>query len=189
MPRALGQAQLDLAHLGQSSRDRIHERTGHSGGVRVCYQAKTHDLWLYDIGVSPSTVRTYSAVAGVPAALVVLGHLALVWGDSNGIEAHRHVAFNHGIALAAVLAGVLICSRVALHLETGAGAPVADSVAIVGSVIVLAHLARVWRDGSNPLHRFGLTLEHISALAAVAVVTLAIAHYETGRRDGRGPTR
>jgi phosphate/sulfate permease len=135
--------------------------------------------------VSPSTVRTYSAVAGIPAALVVLGHLALVWGDSSGIEAHRHLAFNHGIALAAVLAALLICSRVALHLETRSGTPVADSVAIVGSVIVLAHLARVWRDGSNPLHRFGLTLEHIAALAAVALVTLAIAHYETGRRNGR----
>jgi phosphate/sulfate permease len=135
--------------------------------------------------VSPSTVRTFSAVAGIPAALVVLGHLALVWGDTSGIAAQQRLAFNHGIALAAVLAAVLICSRVALHLETRAGAPVADSVAIVGTVIVLAHLARVWRDGSNPLHRFGLTLEHIAALAAVAAVTLAVAHYETGRRDGR----
>jgi phosphate/sulfate permease len=135
--------------------------------------------------VSPSTVRTYSAVAGIPAALVVVAHLALVWGDSSGIEAHRRLAFNHGIALAAVLAALLICSRVALHLETQSGAPIADSVAIVASVIVLAHLARVWRDGSNPLHRFGLTLEHIAALAAVAFVTLAIAHYETVRRNAR----
>ena len=125
----------------------------------------------------------YSAVAGIPAALVVLAHLALVWGDASGIDAHRHLAFNHGIALAVVLAALLICSRVALHLESGSGAPVADSVAIVGSVIVLAHLARVWRDGSNPLHRFGLTFEHIAALAAVALVTLAIAHHETSRRN------
>jgi hypothetical protein len=51
-------------------------------------------------------------------------------------------------------------------------------------VIVLAHLARVWRDGSDPLQRFGVTLEHIAALAAVALVTLAIARYEAGRRDG-----
>ena len=135
--------------------------------------------------MSPSSVRTYSAIAGIPAALVVLLHLALVWGDSSGVEAHRHLAFNHGIALAAVLAALLICSRVALHLETGSGAPFADSVAIVGSVIVLAHLARVWRDGSDPLRRFGLTLEHISALAAVALVALLIAHHEAGRRNGR----
>jgi phosphate/sulfate permease len=133
--------------------------------------------------VTAPAVRTYAAGAGVPAALVVLGHLALVWGDSNGIDAHRQLAFNHGIALAAVLAALLICSRVALHLETGSGAPVADAFAVIGSVIVLAHLARVWRDGSNPLHRFGLTAEHIGAMAAIALVTLAIARYETARRD------
>jgi phosphate/sulfate permease len=139
----------------------------------------------YDSGVTSSSVRTYSAVAGIPAALVVVAHLALVWGDSHGIEAHRRLAFNHGIALAAVLAAVLICSRIALHLETGSGAPAADSVAIVGAVIVLAHLARVWRDGSNPLHRFGLTAEHIAAMTAVALTALAIARYETGRRSER----
>ena len=130
-----------------------------------------------------SSVRTYSAIAGIPAALVVVAHLALVWGDTSGIEAHRQLAFNHGIALAAVLGGLLICSRIALHIESGAGAPIADSVAIVGAVAVLAHLARVWRDGSNPLHRFGLTAEHIAALAAVALISLAIARRETRRRD------
>jgi S1-C subfamily serine protease len=34
---------------------------------------------------------------------------------------------------------------------------VADAVAIIGSVAVLANLARVWRDGSDPLHRFSIT--------------------------------
>lgn len=131
--------------------------------------------------MTSSSVRTYSAVAGVPAALMVTAHLALVWGDSSGIDAHRRLAFNHGIALAVVLAALLICSRIALHLETGAGAPIADSLAIVGSVAVLAHLARVWRDGSNPLHRFGLTAEHIGAMIAVVLVTLAVARLETRR--------
>ena len=132
--------------------------------------------------MTASSVRSLSAIAGVAAALVVLAHLALVWGDSSGIEAQRRLAFNHGIALAIVLAALLICSRVALHLETGTGAPIADAVGVVGSVAVLAHLARVWRDGSDPLHSFGLTAEHVGALIAVALVTLAIAHRETARR-------
>ena len=74
---------------------------------------------------------------------------------------------------------------VALSLETGAGAPIADAIAVIGSVAVLAHLALVWRDGSNPLHRFGLTAEHVAAMVAVALVTLAVARRETARRARR----
>ena len=139
--------------------------------------------------MTASSVRTYSAIAGIPATLVVLAHLGLVWGDSHGIDAHRRLAFDHGIALAAVLAALLISSRVALHLETGRGAPIADAVAVIGAVAVLAHLAWVWRDGSNPLHRFGLTAEHIGALLAVALATLAIARSESGLRAARSAPR
>jgi hypothetical protein len=138
--------------------------------------------------VTPSQVRSCSAVAGIPAALVVVGHLALVWNDTHGITAHQRLAFNHGIALAVVLAALLICSRIAMHLESGEGAPIADSVAIVGAVAVLAHLARVWRDGSNPLHRFGLTAEHILALFAVAALTLLIGRIERAGRRGAAAT-
>jgi hypothetical protein len=138
--------------------------------------------------VTPSQVRSYAAVAGIPATLVVAGHLALVWNDSSGIPAHQRLAFDHGIALAVVLAALLICSRIALHLESGDGAPIADSVAVVGAVAVLAHLARVWRDGSDPLQRFGVTAEHIAALLAVAAVTLLIGRFERAGRRGAATT-
>ncbi len=127
-------------------------------------------------------LRTYTAVAAVPAALVVLAHLAVEWNGANGFTARRDLAFSHGVALAVLLAAMLIASRFAMHLETGAGAPLADTVAVIGTVAVLADMARLWRDGSNPLYRFGLTASHIAALAVVAAVSLAVARAEAGRR-------
>jgi hypothetical protein len=130
-----------------------------------------------------------TAAAAVPAALVVLAHLAYEWNGAAGFTARRDLAFSHGVALALVLAAALIAARYAQHLETGAGAPLADAVAIVGSVAVLAHLARVWRDSSDPLHRFGITVEHIVALALVALASLLIARRETARHgSNRAPS-
>jgi peptidoglycan/LPS O-acetylase OafA/YrhL len=140
------------------------------------------------VGVTAANLRTYTAVAGVPAALVVLLHLALDWNGADGISGRRDLAFSHGVALAVVLAVVLISSRVALHIETGAGAPVADAVAVVGSVAVLANLAHVWRDGSDPLHRFGITVAHISALLLVAAVSNLVARREQRRRSNPAPS-
>jgi len=118
----------------------------------------------------------------------VLLHLALDWNGADGITGRRDLAFSHGVALAVVLAAVLISSRVALHIETGAGAPVADAVAIIGSVAVLANLARVWRDGSDPLHRFSITVAHITALLVVALVSNLVARREQRRRSNPAPS-
>jgi phosphate/sulfate permease len=131
--------------------------------------------------VTAAGLRTYTAAAGVPAALVVLAHLAYEWNRADGLTARRDLAFSHGVALAAVLAAVLIASRFALHLETGAGAPLADTVAVVGSVAVLADMARLWRDGSNPLYRFSLTASHMAALLVIGLISFAIARRETRR--------
>jgi hypothetical protein len=131
--------------------------------------------------VSPSTVRIATAAAGVPAALVVLAHLALKWNGAADFEARRTLAFQHGIALAVVLAGVLAAGRYALRLERGEGWPVADAFAIAGSIAVLAHLAAVWRDGSNPMRRLDVTVTHAVALIAVWGVTLLIRHVEGSR--------
>jgi hypothetical protein len=128
-------------------------------------------------------VRTLSAVFCIPAALVVIGDLALRWRETTVISERQDIAFSHGIALAIVLAAALISSRVALHLETGGGAPFADAAAIIGSVAVLADLARVWRDSSDPLRRFSVTVIHTLALAAVAGVALLIARAERRRRS------
>ena len=140
------------------------------------------------VGVTAANLRTYTAVAGVPAALVVLLHLALDWNGADGISGRRDLAFSHGVALAVVLAAVLISSRVALYIETGAGAPVADAVAIIGSVAVLANLARVWRDGSNPLHRLSITVAHITALLLVAAASNLVARREQRRRSNPAPS-
>ena len=132
--------------------------------------------------MTAASLRTYTAAAAVPAALVVLAHLAADWNGAGGYVARRDLAFSHGVALAALLAAVLIASRVAMHLESGAGAPIADAVAVVGIVAVLADMARLWRDGSNPLFRFGLTASHIAAIVVVGLVSVAIARWETRRR-------
>jgi hypothetical protein len=58
------------------------------------------------VGVTAANLRTYTAAAGVPAALVVLLHLALDWNGADGITGRRDLAFSHGVALAAVLAAV-----------------------------------------------------------------------------------
>jgi hypothetical protein len=46
---------------------------------------------------------------------------------------------------------------------------------------VLANLARVWRDNSNPLDRLQITVGHILALLAVAAATLALGRWERSR--------
>jgi uncharacterized membrane protein YeaQ/YmgE (transglycosylase-associated protein family) len=139
------------------------------------------------VAVTAATLRTCSAAAGVPAALVVLGDLALRWDSADGQQGRRDLAFSHGVALAVVLATVLIAGRVAMRLESGAGAPVADAIGLIGSVALMAHLARVWRDGSNPLQRFSVTASHVGALLLVALVTLGAARIETGRRRSNQP--
>jgi hypothetical protein len=122
--------------------------------------------------VDASSVRTCTVAAAIPATLVVLGHLALDWNGANGFEARRTLAFEHGIALAVILAGVLAAGRIALNLEHRARWPVADSIAVAGTMAVLAHLAWVWRDSSDPTRKFDVTVSHILALVAVCGVTL-----------------
>ena len=130
----------------------------------------------------PTSIRTYSALAAVPAALVVLGHLALVWGDAAGFEERRRIAFEHGIALAVVLGVALVAARIALRLERGDGWWVADAIGIAGTIAVLAHLAWVWRDGSDALERLDVTLNHAAAFALVWI-SVALA-----RRSHPAPT-
>ena len=64
----------------------------------------------------------------------------------------------------------------------------ADAVAIIGSVAVLANLARVWRDGSNPLHRLSITVAHITALLLVAAASNLVARREQRRRSNPAPS-
>ncbi len=128
-------------------------------------------------------IRTNTAVAGVAAALVIVAHLAWKWGATHGISAKQSLAFNHGIALAVVLGLVLIGSRIALYREPGsATTPVADAVAIFGTIAVLANLARVWRDNSTNLRDFYITAGHIAAFLAVWGITVLVRRIERRRR-------
>ncbi|HEY0387143.1 MAG TPA: hypothetical protein VGC71_01765 [Gaiellales bacterium] len=137
--------------------------------------------------MTAASLRTSTAAAAVPAAAVVLGHLAVEWNREDGFAARRDLAFSHGVALAVLLCALLIASRVAMHLESGAGAPLADTVAVIGTVAVLADMARLWRDGSNPLYRFGLTASHVGALVVVAVASIAVARAEARRARSNPP--
>ncbi len=131
--------------------------------------------------MSAGTVRTSTAAAAVPAALVVLLHLALRWNGAADFEARRTLAFQHGIAMAVILAAVLAASRYALALQRGEGWPIADAVAIAGTIGVLGHLAAVWRDGSNPMRRLDVTVTHAVAVVVVAGLTMLIRHLEETR--------
>ena len=48
--------------------------------------------------------------------------------------------------------------------------------------------ARVWRDGSDPLHRFSITVAHITALLVVALVSNLVARREQRRRSNPAPS-
>jgi len=132
--------------------------------------------------MTPSSLRTVTAAAAVPAALVIVLHLALVWNGANGFADRRHIAFAHGIALAAVLGIALAAGRFAMRLERGYGTPVADTIAIAGSLVVLAHLAWVWRDGFLPDEQVAVTAGHLLALAGVVAATLIVRAVELDDR-------
>ena len=90
--------------------------------------------------MNANSLRTLASVAAFCAALVVLAHLALVWGGASDFQERRRIAFDHGAALAIVLALTLWAGRVARWMERGTGRPIADAIAISGSIRVLLHL-------------------------------------------------
>jgi hypothetical protein len=133
--------------------------------------------------VTADGIRTNTAVAGIAAAVVILAHLAWKWGATHGPAAKQSLAFDHGIALAIVLGLVLIAARIALYREPSPqNTPVADAVAIIGTIAVLANLARVWRDNSTNLHDFYITAGHITAFFVVWGLTVATRRLERQRR-------
>jgi hypothetical protein len=133
--------------------------------------------------VTAEGIRTNTAVAGIAATAVILAHLAWKWGSTDGSHAKQALAFDHGIALAIVLGLVLIGSRIALYREPNPGnTPVADAVAIIGTIAVLANLARVWRDNSTNLRDFYITFGHIAAFFVVWGITVLVRRVERRRR-------
>lgn len=127
------------------------------------------------------SLRTYATAAAVPAALVILGHLAWAWHAHPASADRQSAAFDHGLAIAAILAATLTAGRVALWLEGRARHLWADAFAVIGAIAVLGHLALAWRD--EGVGDVGVAVVHAVALGALAVVVNLIRAFEEPRRS------
>jgi hypothetical protein len=129
-----------------------------------------------------STVRTCAAAAAVPAALVVLAHLAYVWQQHPASADRQTSAFAHGIGMAAILAAVLAAGRIAQWLEGETPHVWAGAVAAVGTIAVLAHLADDWRAGTGAIRSVHILVVHFALLALIAVAYRVIGRVEDAHR-------
>jgi hypothetical protein len=130
--------------------------------------------------VDARSLRTYATAAAVPAAVVIVGHLAWAWYAHPASADRQASAFDHGVALAAVLAATLSAGRIALWLEGRARHVWADTVAVIAAIAVLAHLAMAWRD--DGVGDLGVLAVHAFALGTVAVVANVVRAFEDRRR-------
>ena len=126
------------------------------------------------------SLRTYAIAAAVPAAAVIIGHLAWAWHAHPSSADRQATAFDHGIALAAILAATLVAGRAALWLEGRAARVWSDAVALIGAVAILAHLAAAWRD--EGVGDVGVAVVHAAALGALAVTVNVIRAFEEQRQ-------
>lgn len=125
------------------------------------------------------SLRTFATAAAVPAALVILGHLAWVWHAHPASADRQAKAFDHGAALALVLAATLSAGRIALWKEGRARHVWADTAAVVGAIAILAHLASAWRD--EGVGDLGVAFVHAAALGALAVTVNVVRAFEDRR--------
>ena len=128
------------------------------------------------------SLRTYAAAAALPAAAVILAHLAWAWYAHPASADRRSAAFDHGLAVAAILAATLVASRIALWMEGRARYLWADAVGVLGAIAVVAHLAVAWRD--EGVGDVGVAVVHAVALGALAVGVNLIRAFEQPRPSG-----
>jgi hypothetical protein len=122
--------------------------------------------------VTADQIRTLAAAAAIPAIAVVLAHLAWDWNGTASAFDRRETTFTHGVALAAILGGVLAAGRFALAREPGeTRTPVSDAVAAAGTIAVLAHMAWVWKDEGMTADTVGRLVLHGAVLAAIFAAT------------------
>jgi hypothetical protein len=130
--------------------------------------------------VDARSLSTYTAVAAVPAAVVILGHLAWVWNQHPSSSDRQAAAFDHGLAVAAILAATLAAGRIALWMEGRARYPWADTLAVIGSPGAdVGHLAVAWRD--EGVGDVSVAVVHAAALGALAVVVNIARAFEEPR--------
>ena len=128
------------------------------------------------------SLRTYATAAALPAAAVILAHLAWAWYAHPASADRRSTAFDHGLAVAAILAATLVASRIALWMEGRARNLWADAVGVLGAIAVVAHLAVAWRD--EGVGDVGVAVVHAVALGALAVGVNLIRAFEQPRPSG-----
>ena len=128
------------------------------------------------------SLRTYATAAALPAAAVILAHLAWAWYAHPASADRRSTAFDHGLAVAAILAATLVASRMALWMEGRARYLWADAVGVLGAIAVVAHLAVAWRD--EGVGDVGVAVVHAVALGALAVGVNLIRAFEQPRPSG-----
>ena len=121
----------------------------------------------------------YATAAAVPAAVVILSHLAWAWYAHPASADRRAAAFDHGLAVAAILAATLVAGRIALWMEGRTRYVWADAVAVLGAIAVVAHLAVAWRD--EGVGDVGVAVVHAVALGALAVGVNLIRAFEEPR--------
>jgi len=132
--------------------------------------------------VDARSLRTYATAAALPAAAVILAHLAWAWYAHPASADRRSTAFDHGLAVAAILAATLVASRMALWMEGRARYLWADAVGVLGAIAVVAHLAVAWRD--EGVGDVGVAVVHAVALGALAVGVNVIRAFEQPRPSG-----
>jgi hypothetical protein len=132
--------------------------------------------------VDARSLRTYATAAALPAAVVILGHLAWAWYAHPASADRRSAAFDHWLAVAAILAATLVAGRIALWMEGRARYLWADAVAVLGAIAILAHLAVAWRD--EGVGDVGVAVVHAVALGALAVGINLIRAFEQPRPRG-----
>jgi hypothetical protein len=129
--------------------------------------------------VDARSLRTYATAAAVPAAVVILSHLAWAWYAHPASADRRAAAFDHGLAVAAILAATLVAGRIALWMEGRTRYVWADAVAVLGAIAVVAHLAVAWRD--EGVGDVGVAVVHAVALGVLAVGVNLIRAFEEPR--------
>jgi hypothetical protein len=127
-------------------------------------------------------VRTYTTAAAVPAAVVILGHLAWQWHAHPASTDRQATAFDHGLALAVILAVTLTAGRIALWLEGRSRHVWADALGVVGGIAILAHLAAAWRD--DGVGDLSVGVVHAAAIGALAVVVNLVRAFGEPRPGG-----
>ena len=113
---------------------------------------------------------------------MILGHLAWAWYAHPASADRRAAAFDHGLAVAAILAATLVAGRIALWMEGRARYLWADAVGVLGAIAVVAHLAVAWRD--EGVGDVGVAVVHAVALGALAVGVNLIRAFEQPRPSG-----